>query len=83
MSLLGWLLVNLAIDSSHRSLDDVMSRTPTPSDELLSKWQNDGAAQVFALYLGWIYSSIYFLISYFAVKLTAVFIKKISNQHEP
>jgi hypothetical protein len=78
-AVIGWLLIILAVDSSQRSLDDIVRHTTNPSDELLKQWQNDGATQVFALYFGWIYAIVYFLISYSVVKLGAVIIKKISN----
>lgn len=57
----GWLLVYLAAQSHLADLDELVRNTPDPSKELLDKWQNDGAKQVFALYFGWAYAAVYFL----------------------
>ncbi len=57
----GWLLAYLGMERYFASLDELIRSPPNPSEELLSKWQNDGASQVFALYLGWVYAAVYFL----------------------
>ena len=58
----GWLLVNLATWRHYEMLDELMRNTPNPSEELVERWQNDDASQVFALYFGWAYAAIYFLL---------------------
>ncbi len=59
---IGWLLVNLALWRHYELLDELMRNTPNPSEELIERWQADGAPQVFALYFGWAYAAIYFLL---------------------
>jgi hypothetical protein len=59
--LAGWLLINVSVQTYFASLDRLVESTPNPSDELLRKWSSDGAAQVFALFLGWAQAAVYFL----------------------
>ena len=58
--LAGWVLVNLAIWRYFDYLSELA--LTTESDELREAAQSDGAAQVFALYLGWAYSAAYFAV---------------------
>jgi hypothetical protein len=60
--LVGWLLWNLSVWWYFQQLDELVRSTPHPSAELLEKWQNDGAANVFALYFGWLFAAVYFLV---------------------
>ena len=57
----GWMLIYFAVERYFASLDEIVRNTPNPSEELLDRWQNDGAKRVFALYFGWFYAAIYFL----------------------
>lgn len=58
--IVGWGLANLAVDWRFSSLAAQAQSSPSP--ELLDQLQNDGAANVFAYYFGWLYAVIYFLL---------------------
>ncbi len=58
----GWGLAHLAVERHFDNLDALVRSTPQPSPTLLDALQRDGAAQVFALYFGWAYAAVYFLL---------------------
>jgi 4-amino-4-deoxy-L-arabinose transferase-like glycosyltransferase len=62
--LIGWLLWNLAVWQHFETLDALVRNTPNPSEELLDRWQSDGAPKVFALYFGWVFAAIYFWVCF-------------------
>lgn len=66
---LGWMLWILAIWSAEQHMDDLLRSNPDPSKELLDAWQNDGAANVFALYLGWAIAAVYFLLCLIVINI--------------
>jgi hypothetical protein len=73
--LVGWLFWFLSVWSIHQQLDEIVEGTPNPPKELLDRWQNDGAANVFAMGFGWVFAAIYFLACLVFVR-TAGHIKK-------
>jgi hypothetical protein len=60
--ILGWGLVNLAVEWRVSSLEALVQSSTSSSPGLLEKLQNDGATRVFAYYFGWVYAPIYFLL---------------------
>ena len=79
---IGWALFVLSHISYQSSLDELVRSTANPSDELLNEWQNDGAANVFALYFGWLISIVYFFVCFVVVKAGMDVINRIQNAHE-
>ena len=69
----GWLLATLGVEWYFAELDKVVRSTPNPSKELLNKWQSDGAARVFAVYFGWAYAAIYFVLCLWMIKMASFF----------
>ena len=72
----GWLLIYFAVESYFASLDEIVSNTPNPSEELLNEWENDGAPRVFAFFFGWAYAAIYFLVCFSVVEVARAVKKK-------
>ncbi len=72
----GWLLVYFAVEAHFAFLDEKVSSTPNPSEELLNEWENDGAPQVSALFFGWAYAAIYFLVCFSVVEAVRAVKKK-------
>ena len=72
----GWLLLVLDVERYFDSLDVLVRSTPNPPAELLDKLQNDGAARVFAFYLGWAQAAIYFLLCLWIIKIIHFYIDK-------
>jgi len=75
-AVVGWLLVNLAVEQYFASLDEVISSSPNPPEELLERRQNDGAKRVFALYFGWAYAALYFLICLWIIKAARALVRR-------
>ncbi len=71
----GWLLVYLGVERYFASLDELIRSTPNPSEKLLNERQND-AKEVFALFFGWIYAAVYFLICLVGVYVARAFRKR-------
>jgi hypothetical protein len=74
---IGWFLIYVAVQAHFSSLDVLLMNSPNPSEQLLRNWENDGAVQVFTYYLGWLHSSVYFLLSFLAVKTVAAIVRKL------
>jgi hypothetical protein len=74
---IGWFLICMAVEAHFSSLDDLVTYSSNPSEGLLRNWENDGAVQIFAYYLGWFHSSVYFLLSFLAVKTGAAIVRKL------
>ena len=55
----SWLSVNSAVYFLFEHLADLVRGQVNPSQELLDRWQSDGAARVFALIFGWLYGLLY------------------------
>jgi hypothetical protein len=72
----GWLLATLGVEWYFAELDKVVRSTPNPSEELLNKWQSDGAARVFAVYFGWAYAAIYFVLCLWIIKTVGFFVTR-------
>jgi hypothetical protein len=72
----GWGLANLAVHWHFASLDAQVQNSALPSPELLDEWQSDGAAYVFALCFGWLYSAIYFLLCLWVYYIVRYFVKR-------
>jgi hypothetical protein len=72
----GWLLVYLAVQSYLDNLDEPVRNTPHPSKELLDEWQDDGAKEVFALYFGWAFATVYFLACLMIINLVRALRRK-------
>jgi len=75
----GWLLIHLSVERYFDLLDEAVRSTPNPSSELLNKWQSDGAARVFASYLGWAQAAIYFLFWLWMIKIASFYIRKLRS----
>ena len=58
----GWLAINACLWLYEAELGRIISNTSNPSAELLDKWQNDGAANIFTMILGWAYALAYLLV---------------------
>ena len=59
---LGWLWSNLAVFFYYQYLDALLAQAggiEHAPQELIDRWQNDGAKRVFALFFGWLYGLIY------------------------
>lgn len=59
---LGWVLSNLAVFFYYEHLDVLLAQyggINGAPQELVDRWQNDGAKRVFALFLGWLYGLAY------------------------
>ena len=63
----GWIFVNLGIYFYYEMLEGLINTTPNPPQKWFDTLNEDGAKRVFALYFGWIYAVIYFLLWYLAV----------------
>jgi len=61
-ALLGWVLANLEVHFYFKHLDDLLDRAGgvegAPQD-LIDRWQNDGAQLTFALLFGWLFGLVY------------------------
>jgi hypothetical protein len=73
----GWLLMTLGVEWYFAALDKAVRSTPHPSEELLHKWQSDGAARVFAVYFGWAFAAIYFALCLWIVKIVHFFVTRL------
>ena len=61
VALVGWILVNLAIQLYFADLGEQMrAYGDNPPRELAEEWANDGAKQVFGVLFGWLYALIYY-----------------------
>ena len=59
---LGWVWSNLAVNFYYRHLDDLLAAAggvEHAPQELVDRWQNDGAKLAFALLFGWLYGLLY------------------------
>ena len=72
----GWLLMTLGVEWYFAALDKAVRSTPHPSEELLNKWQSDGAARVFAVYFGWAFAAIYFVLCLLIIKTVSFFVRR-------
>jgi hypothetical protein len=72
----GWGLANLAVHWHFSSLAAQAESSASPSPELLDRLQSDGAAYVFAYYLGWLYAVIYFFLSLWVYYIARYFITR-------
>jgi hypothetical protein len=74
----GWVFSNLAVYFHYEMLSDQlvaaggMNEAP---EELIDRWQSDGAKRVFAYFSGWLYALIY-LLPWLAAYRLAVAIRK-------
>src|SRR4051812_32350978 len=71
---IGWLLINLALAASNSALEEAVRQNPT--EELLNRLQNDGAANVFTFYLGWAYAAIYFCANLVVLRLLKLAVRR-------
>ena len=65
--LVGWALLNLAVFLHFEMLGRLVENTANPPQEWIDEWTNDGGKRVFALFFGWSYAVVYFLLWYIAV----------------
>jgi hypothetical protein len=72
----GWLLLSLRVQWYFVSLDALVRKNPNPSPDLLSKMQNTGGAMMYALYLGWAMSAIYFVLCLGLIKIVSFFLRR-------
>jgi hypothetical protein len=86
VALFGWVFSNLAVHFYYRRLDDLLAIAggidAAPQD-LVDRWQKDGAKLVFALLFGWLYGLLYlvpWLILYFIVNMAR---NAIANRGQP
>jgi hypothetical protein len=74
VALFGWVFSNLAVHFYYRHLDDLLvmaGGVEAAPQDLVDRWQNDGAKVVFAFLFGWLYGLLYlvpWLIVYFIVQ---------------
>jgi hypothetical protein len=62
VALFGWVFSNLAVHFYYSHLDDLLTMAggiDTAPQDLIDRWQNDGAKLVFAWLFGWLYGLIY------------------------
>lgn len=77
-ALLGWIFANLAVHFYYQHLDDLLTAAGgvngAPQD-LIDRWQNDGAKLAFAYLFGWLYGLIY-LAPWLVVHVLAAAVRK-------
>ena len=82
-ALLGWICSNLAVFFYYEHLDVLLAKAGGvlgAPQELIDRWQNDGAKRVFAFYYGWLYGLIYLAFWLVAYSLLNVVRKALSNR---
>ena len=78
--IIGWPCVLFGIDWYYDGLAQIIDKTPTPPEEWLEILTADGAKRVFALFFGWLYSAIYFLVWLAATLVVPKMIKSIKEK---
>ena len=76
--LLAWIFSNLAVYFYYERLDDLLAAAGGVNgapQELIDRWQSDGAKRVFAYMFGWLYGLIY-LVPWLAVYALAVTVRR-------
>jgi hypothetical protein len=74
----GWVFSNLAVYFYYETLNDQLNAAGGVNgapQELIDRWQSDGAKRVFAYFAGWLYALIY-LLPLLAVYWLAVAVRK-------
>ena len=62
-AVLGWFLVNAAVYFYFEYLNDLVhAYGQNPSPGLIERYTNDGGKRVFALFFGWAYGIVYFVL---------------------
>jgi len=59
---LGWVFSNLAVYFYYEHLDDLLTQAGGVNgapEDLIDKWQSDGAKRVFVFLFGWLYGLVY------------------------
>ena len=69
----SWLLAYAYTFFYYAHLDTLVLGNPDVSQELLDRWANDGAKNVFSVFFGWAYGAIYALPFYAVYKAACWF----------
>ena len=65
--LMGWAFINLGVLLHFEMLAKLIESTTNPPQKWIDALVNDGAGRVFALFFGWVYATIYFIVWYISI----------------